>query len=150
MNLKEQISADIKAAMKAGEAEKLTVLRGVSSSLKNTEIAKQMKAGASATLTDEEMLAVVITEAKKRRDSIAAFTTAARPELAAVEQKELALLQVYLPKQLSAEETEKEVLAIMAASANKEFAPLMKEVMAALKGKADGKLITEIIKKKLG
>lgn len=148
MNLKEQIAADIKTAMKAGEADKLTVLRGVSSSLKNTEIAKQMKSGASATLTDEEMLAVVMTEAKKRRDSIAAFATT-RPELAEGEKKELEILQIYLPKQLSRDEVEQVIDRSIASSGLKEFGPLMKVVMAELKGKADGQLITDIIKKKL-
>ena len=149
MALKEQLLTDIKAAMKAGEADKLTVLRGVSSSLKNAEIAKQMKAGASASLTDEEMLSVVMSEAKKRRDSIAAFADS-RPELAANEQKELEILQAYLPKQLSEAEVEKEIDRLMAESGVKEFGPLMKVVMASLKGKADGQLITNIIKKKLG
>ena len=149
MNFKEQLLADIKTAMKAGEADKLTVLRGVSSSLKNAEIAKQMKAGASATLTDEEMLSVVMSEAKKRRDSITAFTES-RPELAANEQKELEILQAYLPKQLSEAETEKEIDRLMAESGLKEFGPLMKVVMASLKGKADGQLITNIIKRRLG
>jgi uncharacterized protein YqeY len=149
MNLKEQIMNDIKAAMKAGETDKLTVLRGVNSSLKNAEIAKQMKAGASATLTDEEMLAVVTGEAKKRRDSIAAFTNAARPELAAGEQAELVILQAYLPKQLSSAEVEQAVDRIMSSSGLKEFGPLMKAVMAELKGRADGQMITDLIKKKL-
>jgi uncharacterized protein YqeY len=149
MNLKEQIMNDIKAAMKAGETDKLTVLRGVNSSLKNAEIAKQMKAGASATLTDEEMLAVVTGEAKKRRDSIAAFTNAARPELAAGEQAELVILQAYLPKQLSSVEVEQAVDRIMSSSGLKEFGPLMKAVMAELKGRADGQMITDLIKKKL-
>ena len=148
MTLKEQIMADIKTAMKAADSAKLTVLRGVSASLKNAEIAKQMKQGASATLTDEEMLAVVATEAKKRKDSIAAFATS-RPELAENEKAELAMLQVYLPKQLSSAEVEVAVDRIMASSGLKEFGPLMKAVMVELKGKADGQMITELIKKKL-
>ena len=149
MNLKEQLTADIKAAMKTGETEKLTVLRGVSSSLKNAEIAKQMKVGASAMLTDEEMLSAVMAEAKKRRDSIAAFA-ATRPELAENEKKELEILQVYLPKQLTRDEVEQAVGRIMTSSGLKEFGPLMKAVMAELRGKADGQTITDIIKKKLG
>lgn len=148
MNLKEQIMTDIKTAMRAADSAKLTVLRGVNASIKNAEIAKQMKQGASATLTNEEMLAVVATEAKKRKDSIAAFATT-RPELAENEKAELEMLQVYLPKQLSAAEVETAVDRIMASSGLKEFGPLMKAVMAELKGKADGQMITELIKKKL-
>lgn len=150
MAVKDQILADIKTAMKAGDPAKLTVLRGVSSSLKNAEIAKQVKAGASATLTDDEAMAVLLTEAKKRKDSIQAFTDAGRPELAQGEQAELAILQAYLPQQLSAEETERAVEKILAASGAKDFPTAIKAAMAELKGKADGKLITEILKKKLG
>lgn len=150
MPIKEQVMADIKNAMKAGNQAALTVLRGVNSSLKNAEIAKQVKAGASATLTEDEALAVLLTEAKKRKDSIKAFTDAGRPELAENEQRELEVLQAYLPKQLSPAEVEEAVARIMAASGLTEFGPLMKAVMAELKGKADGALITEILKKKLG
>jgi uncharacterized protein YqeY len=95
------------------------------------------------------MLAVVTGEAKKRRDSIAAFTNAARPELAAGEQAELVILQAYLPKQLSSVEVEQAVDRIMSSSGLKEFGPLMKAVMAELKGRADGQMITDLIKKKL-
>lgn len=150
MNLKEQLLSDIKTAMKAGNQEELTTLRGLSSVVKNAEIAKQMKAGASATLTDEEITTALLTEAKKRKDAINQFTTGGRPELAEGEQKELAIIQRYLPKQLSAEETEAEVSRIMAASGATDFPTAIKAVMAELKGKADGQVITTIIKKKLG
>ncbi len=149
MALKDQLMADVKTAMKAGNHEELTTLRGLTSVLKNAEIAKQIKAGATATLTDEEATSALITEAKKRKDAITQFTAGGRPELAANEQKELALIQRYLPKQLSAEETEAEVLRIMTTSGSTEFGVVMKAVMAELRGKADGQLITDIIKKKL-
>lgn len=148
MALKDQLMTDIKAAMKAGNSAELTVLRGLSAVLKNAEIAKQMKNGASATLSDEEGMNVFLTEAKKRKDSIAAFTET-RPEMAENEKVELAIIQRYLPTQLSAAETEQEVEKILAASGAKDFPTAIKAAMAALKGKADGKLITEIIKKKL-
>ena len=150
MNLKDQILADIKTAMKAADSGRLTVLRGVSSTLKNAEIAKQVKQGVSATLTDEEMLAAVTTEAKKRRDSITAFTAAGRSELAEGEKKELEMLQGYLPKQLSAAEAEQIIDSVIASAPVKEFGPVMKLAMAQLKGKADGQMVTDIIKKKLG
>lgn len=149
MALKDQLMADVKTAMKAGNHEELTTLRGLTSVLKNAEIAKQMKAGATATLTDEEATSALLTEAKKRKDAITQFTAGGRPELAANEQKELALIQRYLPRQLSAEETEAEVLRIMTTSGSTEFGVVMKAVMAELRGKADGQLITDIIKKKL-
>lgn len=148
MAFKDQLSTDIKTAMKAGNSAELTVLRGLSAVLKNAEIAKQMKNGASATLTDEEGMGALMTEAKKRKDSIAAFAET-RPEMAEAEKQELAVIQRYLPAQLSAEDTEKEVSRIMTASGLKEFGPLMKAVMAELRGKADGQMITDIIKKKM-
>ncbi len=150
MTLKEQLMNDVKTAMKAGAHDELTTLRGLTSVLKNAEIAKQMKMGASAVLSDEEAVLALLTEAKKRKDAINQFTTGGRPELAENEQKELLLIQRYLPKQLSAEETAEAVDRIMATSGLKEFGPLMKAVMTELRGKADGQLITDIIKKKLG
>lgn len=148
--LKDQLMADIKTAMKAGNQSELTTLRGLSSVLKNAEIAKQMKAGASATLTDEEGMSVLLTEAKKRKDAMAAFATGGRPELATQEEAELAIVQRYLPKQLSAEETAQAVERILSSSGATDFPTAMKAVMAELRGKADTTAITEIIKKKFG
>jgi uncharacterized protein len=147
MALKEQLMADIKTAMKAGNSEELTTLRGLSAVVKNAEIAKQMKA--TATLTDEEIISVISTEAKKRKDAINAFTTGGRPELAESEQKELLIVQRYLPKQLTADETAAAVEKILTASGAKDFPGAMKAVMAELKGKVDGAAVTEIIKKNL-
>ena len=148
--IKDQLMTDIKTAMRAANHEELTTLRGLSAVLKNVEIAKQMKAGASAVLTDEESMSALLTEAKKRKDAIAAFTTGGRPELAANEQKELALVQRYLPKQLSTEETTKEIERIIAESRATDFPSAMKAVMAQLRGKADSSIITETIKQKFG
>jgi len=146
MTLKEQLMADIKTAMKAGNQDELTTLRGISSNMKNAEIAKQMKEGASATLSDQEMQNVFLTEAKKRKDSIAAFKTGGRPELAVGEEKELALIQRYLPKQMSAEETAAAVEKIIAGQT--EMSGAMKVAMAELRGKADTALVSDIIRKK--
>lgn len=148
--LKDQLMADIKTAMKAGNQSELTTLRGLSSVLKNAEIAKQMKAGASATLTEEENMNVLLTEAKKRKDAMLAFSTGGRPELATQEEAELAIVQRYLPKQLTAEETTQAVERILTSSGASDFPNAMKAVMAELRGKADATIITEIIKKKFG
>ena len=150
MTLKEQLMTDIKTAMKAGNQMELTTLRGLSSVLKNAEIAKQMKQGASAFSTDEEMMTVLLTEAKKRKDAAAAFIVGGRPELAANEEQELLIVQRYLPKQLSADETTAAVEKILAASGAKDFPTAMKAVMAELRGKADAGAISEALKKKFG
>jgi len=157
MTLREKISADIKTAMKAGDAAKLTTLRGLISVLNNKAIDKRVKtlakggqAGTEEQLTDEEVTTALLTEAKKRKESAEVFKTGGRADLADNELKELAMIQEYLPKQLSAEETTTAVEAAIARSGSKEFGPVMKAVMAELRGKADSALVTEIVKKKLG
>src|SRR3989344_3550659 len=97
--LQEKITQDIKEAMKAGNAEKLGVLRMLSSSLKNKAIEK----GKDAVLTDEEATQVLSREAKKRKESVEAFEKGGRPDLAEKEKTELALIEVYLQKQMSRE-----------------------------------------------
>jgi len=148
MPLKDQILTDIKTAMKGGDQFSLTILRGISASIKNAEIAKQTKQGIEASIADEEVLAVISNEAKKRRDSITAYTTAGRDELAETEQKELLIIQKYLPTQLTAEEVATAVTRIQGATGANDFISLMKAAMAELKGKADGSLVAEAVKKK--
>ncbi len=143
----EVLTQDIKEAMKAGNAEKLGVLRMVVSALNNKKIEK----GKDAVLTDEEALQVLSKEAKKRKESIDIFVKGGRPELAEKEKSELAIVESYLPKQMSREEVVAEVERVLSGLADKSNAGLvMKAVMAELKGKADGKIISEIVKEKLG
>lgn len=140
----------MKAAMKASDSAKLTTLRGLISVLNNKGIEKRAKTGTEEPLTDEEVTNALLTEAKKRKESAEVFKTGGRADLAENELKELAIIADYLPKQLSAQETEQEVLKIISASSSKEFGPVMKAVMAQLRGKADSALVTEIVKKQLG
>jgi len=148
--LQEKITQDIKEAMKAGNAEKLSVLRMVMSALNNKKIEK----GKDAVLTDEEALQVLSREAKKRKESIDIFVKGGRPELAEKEKSELAIVEAYLPKQMSKEEVaaevEKIIVTLRQAQGDIVFNNIMKAVMAELKGKADGKIISEIVKEKLG
>lgn len=145
-----EIKDAMKSAAKAGQAgaaEKLGVLRMLNSAMKNKAIEK----GKDAVLTDEEAMQVIAKEAKKRKESILAFEQGGRPELAEGEKKELAMLEAYLPKQMSREEAAAEVAKILAGFADKSNAGLvMKAVMAEMKGKADGKMISELVKEKLG
>jgi hypothetical protein len=146
--LKEQITADIKVAMKAGDSAKLTVLRGLSSVISNKTLEKRSKTGdANTALTDEEILTALGTEAKRRKESATAFVAGGRQDLADNELAELKMIQVYLPVQMTAEETEVAVNKILATTGLKEFGPAMKAVMAELRGKADSQIITSIIKK---
>ena len=144
--LQEKLTQDLKEAMKAGNADKVSVLRMLSASLKNQEIAK----GKDAVLTDEEVMQVLLREAKKRKESVEAFQKGGRPELAEKEKTELNLLEIYLPKQMSREEVVLVVEKVLAGLSDKSNQGLvMKAVMAELKGKADGKMISELVKEKL-
>ncbi len=157
--LKEKITSDIKEAMKSGNAGKLGVLRMLNASVKNEEIKK----GKEAVLTDEEVLQVLAREAKKRRESIVAFEKGGRPELAEKEKAELLFIEQYLPKQMPREEVtvvvEKIIVTLRQAQAfgseaqarrgDVVFNNVMKAVMQELKGKADGKMINEIVKEKM-
>ena len=147
MSLRERLSEDLKSSMKAGQADKVGLLRLVTSALRNEEIKKGKELG------DDEVLKIFASEAKKRQDSIEAFQKGGRQDLADKEKHELELLQQYLPKQMSEEEVEKAVEKILAtlrvAQGDASFGSVMKAVTAELKGKADSRLISEIVKKKL-
>ncbi|MBI3045974.1 MAG: GatB/YqeY domain-containing protein [Candidatus Harrisonbacteria bacterium] len=145
--LQQKLIQDLKDAMKAGNADKVGVLRMLNAALQNQAIAK----GKDAVLTDEEVMQVLLREAKKRKESVEAFEKGGRPELAEKEKSELALLEVYLPKQMSRGEVVAAVEKVLAGLADKSNQGLvMKAVMAELKGKADGKMISGVVREKLG
>ena len=145
--LQQKLVSDLKEAMKAGNADKVGVLRMLNAALQNQAIVK----GKDAVLTDEEVTAVLMREAKKRKESVEAFIKGGRPELAEKEKAELAMLEIYLPKQMSREEVVVVVEKVLAGLADKSNQGLvMKAVMQELKGKADGKTISEIVREKLG
>ncbi|MCG2695188.1 GatB/YqeY domain-containing protein, partial [Candidatus Parcubacteria bacterium] len=104
-------------------------------------------------LTDDEIIKIIKSEAKKRNDAIEAYTKGGRNELAQKEKEELAILKAYLPKELPDEEIEKivkEAIIETKAESMEEFGNIMKEAMIKLKGQADGKRVSEIVKKLLG
>lgn len=147
MELLVRISADLKEAMKAHEADKVSLLRMLSSALKNKAIEK----GKDEVITEEEAIAAITREAKKRKESVVAFMAGGRPDLAEKETAELAIIEKYLPVLMSREETAAAVEKILAGLADKSNAGLvMKAVMQEMKGKADGKMVSELVKEKLG
>ncbi|HEY4499565.1 MAG TPA: GatB/YqeY domain-containing protein [Candidatus Paceibacterota bacterium] len=149
MALSQRIMEDLKSAMKAGNAELLGVLRMLHASLKNKSIDKKGK-GQSEELTDEDVIEVLGKEAKKRKESAEAFINGGRTDLAEKEKKELAIVEAYLPKQMNAEEVRAAVEKIISGlSDTSNFGLVMKTVMAELKGKADAKMVSEIIKEKV-
>lgn len=144
MPLQEEIKSALLVALKAKDAFKVQTLRLLVSALKNQQINLHKEA-----LEDAEVLKVIKTEAKKRQDSITAYTNGGRPELAAQEQAELALLQVYLPKELTLEEIRAKAIAVKEATGLNQFGPLMGKVMAELGPLANGKMVQQVIKELL-
>ncbi len=160
--LKEKINQDFKEAFKAKEELKVSVLRMLSSAIKNKEVEKRTKLAKSGTaetdlekesqLTDEEVLAVILSEAKRRKDSIAQFEQGGRPELAAAEQSELKILEAYLPEQMGEEEVRKlikEEIGESGAMSAADIGKVMKVLMPRVKGKADGGMVNKIVKEEL-
>ncbi len=147
MQLKERVTTELTASMKAGDKLRTETLRGIRALILEFE-----KSGVGREMNAEDELKMLMTAAKKRRESIDIYSKNNRPEQAAKEQAELEIITEYLPKQLSQEEIKKRVVEVIAetgvtgpAEINKVIRILMKE----MKGKADGKLIQEIVKTKL-
>jgi uncharacterized protein len=148
MNLNEQIGADITAAMKSKDATTLSALRMLKAALMNKGVEK------GRDLEDAEVLQVVASLVKQRRDSIEQFTTAGRADLVAKETGDLTVLERYLPPAATAEEIDAAVTAAIAesgATTAKDMGKVMKAVMPKLAGKnADGKTVNEAVRRKLG
>jgi len=142
--LKEKLNADIKDSLISKNAEKTGVLRFLLSLLQSKEIEKR-GAGKEPRLSDEEIIEIFQKEVKKRKEAIELFTKGGRPELAEKETKELVFINAYLPPMMSREEIESLVGQLKAGGLN-EFNSLMKEAAKATKGRADGKLVSEVVK----
>ena len=148
MTLTEKIAEDMKSAMKAGDKLRLETLRTIKAGLLEKQVEKRPSGGMNA---DDE-ISVLISASKKRKESIDIFRLNGRNDLADQEEKELGIIQEYLPKQLSSKEIEDVVGNIVkqvGATSAKDFGKVMSVVMKELKGKADGKLIQENVKKLL-
>lgn len=146
MSLQNTLTEDLKAAQKAGDSDKVGILRFLLSQLQNKAIEKRAS-GKGETLADEEVMDVLQKEVKKRREAVELYTKGGRADLADKEEKEIGLIAAYLPKPLSREEIESAVANL--AAEHKDFNSLMKAAMQQLKGKADGKTVGEIVKAKL-
>lgn len=147
MSLREQISNDIKTAMKEKNMEKLNALRMVQSAFKNREIELRPNP-----MPEDECIGVIKKLVKQRKESIEQFGQAGRQDLVDNETKELKLLETYLPAQLSREQIEKivtDAIATTGAASVKDMGKVMKEAQARAAGQADNKLMSEIIKSKL-
>ena len=152
--LKEKIKEDLNSALKEKKELEVSVLRMVLSAVLNKEKEKRFKSGKAeeAPLTDEELIEVLSSEIKKRREAVELYTRGARPELADKEKKETEILQKYLPEQLPEEEVRKlvkEAVAKTGAKEMKDMGKVMAELMPKVKGKADSGLVSRIVKESL-
>lgn len=147
MSLLEKLNNDLKEAMKAKDAVKTGTLRMVVSEVKYAKIEKMKE------LDDGDIVGVIQKAIKSRKDSAEQYTNAARPELASKEEAEIAVLEVYLPKQMDAQEVEAIVRSVVSetgALGAKDMGKVMQKLMPLVKGKADGKMVNETVKKVLG
>lgn len=147
MSLQQRVTDELKAAMLAKDATRTGTLRMLKAALGYAQIEKKTES-----LSDEDVLAVVQREAKKRKDSIEGFEQGGRAELAANEKAELEVLAGFLPKPLSAEELEalvKGVIAELGATSKKDMGAVMKASQAKIAGRADGKAVSGLVSRLL-
>lgn len=145
--LKERLDTELKDAMRAKDELKLSVLRMLKSAIKYKEVE-----GEKHLLDDSGVIGVITTLVKQRRDAVAEYTAANRPELAEKEQKEIAVLQGYLPAQLDAAALTQAITGCIAeagAKTIKDLGAVMKIASAKLKGQAEGKAISDEVKAQL-
>jgi uncharacterized protein YqeY len=143
----DRLDSDLKEALKSRDEVKLSTIRMLKASLKNKSIEKM------SSLTDDEIISVLSSASKQRRESIEQYTAAGRSELAAKELKELEIIQSYLPKQLSPEDIDAVIsnaIAEIGASSPADMGKVMKLVSPKTKGVADGKFVSQRVKELLG
>src|SRR3989304_3556005 len=148
MTLRENLDSDFKAALKEKNELKLSVVRMVKAALMNAAI----PSGGKGSFDDAKIFDIIRKEAKKRNDSIAAYLLGGRTDLAEKEKQELAILQNYLPQAMAEEEVKaliQKTIADLGASSNANFGKVMKEAVARAEGRADGKIISRIVKELL-
>ena len=147
MSLSTQIQKDMYTAMKSGEKEKATTLRGAFSKLKDKRIEKRDD------LNEKEEMQVIKTLVKQRNEAIEMYTKANRDDLVSKEQSEREVLETYLPQMMNAEELDALINAVIDetdATSMSDFGKVMPVVMQRSEGRADGKLVQSLVREKLG
>jgi uncharacterized protein YqeY len=140
--LKQKLTDDLKQALRGRDKVKLSVIRLTIAAINNAEIARQ------ATLEDADIYGVIAKEIRQRRESIEAFKLGNRADLVAQEEAEMAILQGYMPQQMTREEITAEarkVIAEVGAEGIKDKGKVMPRLIALLKGRADGREINEVV-----
>jgi uncharacterized protein YqeY len=146
MNLREKLTEDLKQAMRQGDEQRRSTLRLVMAAIKNAEIEKRRE------LEEGELLAVIAKEVKQRHESIAQFEKGGRQDLADREKAELQILLSYLPEQLSRGEVEaqaRQIIEEVGATGPAQMGQVMRRLMPLMQGKADGKLVNQVVKELL-
>ena len=147
--LKDRLRADMTTAMKSRETERLSTLRMALTAVTNAEVAGDE----ARELSDDEVIAVLEREAKKRRESAEAYDEAGRPELAAKERTEAEIIAEYLPAQLTDDEIEeivRDAIAETGATSMRDMGKVMKIVQARTKGRAEGSRLAGVVRGHLG
>lgn len=145
MSLKQSVESEIKNAMLAKDKDRLRALRAIKSLI----LLEETKGGAASTMSTEDELKLLTKAAKQRKDSADIYKQQNREDLYAVEMAELEIINEFLPKQLSAEELEvelKKIIAEVGAEGPKDMGKVMGSATKSLAGKADGKLISQLVK----
>ena len=140
--LQQKLTDDLKRAMKGGDRVRTSVIRLTMAAIKNAEIARQ------ASLNDGDILGIIAKQVKQRQESIESFKQGNRPDLMAQEEAEMAILNEYLPQQMSREEVVAEarrVVAELGAAGPGDKGKVMPQLIAQLKGRADGRVINEVV-----
>lgn len=139
----DRIQADLKTAMRSRDVLVTSVLRMLLSELNYKKIDAQRD------LNDDDVLAVIQKEVKKRREAVESYTVGGRPDQAKQEQDELVVLQVYLPEQMNEDQLRNEIAVMVSNAPSREFGQVMRVVSPAFKGKADGSLVAKIVRELL-
>lgn len=150
MDIKERILSDLKEAMKSKNAEKTLLLRSLKAKILEKEISERK--GGESTLSEDQIIEVLMKAAKQRKESIDQFQQGNRQELADKEKRELELIETYLPEMMSEDEIRSEVknqIQSMNASGLQDMGKVMGALMGKMKGKADGSIISKIVKEEL-
>ncbi len=150
MGLKKQIDRDLKEAMKSSDKNRINTIRSIRAALLEKEVS--IRIGGKAELSDEQELEVLMSLAKKRKDSIDQFRNAGRHDLVETEQAELTVIETYLPAQMPDDEIKAivhEIIARTGATSMKDMGKVMGASMKELKGKADGSKVQDIVKSAL-
>lgn len=143
MTIIEKLNSDLKEALKSKDSLRLSVIRLIKASLKNKQIEKMKE------LTEDDIVSVLLSHSKQRKESITQFTLASRLDLAEKEKKELEIIEQYLPKKLSAEEVDEIIISSLkeaTITSLKDIGLAMKIIMPKIRGSADGKYVNQRVR----